>query len=301
MSLLVVGGATLDLVLPRVPRLPAWPRHAEFTAGNLVLLREPPIMTLGGNGANAAYVAARCGARVTLHTVLGDDPPGAWVRARLEDAGCRVCATPARTAVNVTAASARGARATFFHATPAPAPVGRWPAPAPSWLLVCGWPHPPLPAVARLCAAAKRRAARTALDAGPILGRPWPLVALRPVFAALDLLIVNEHELLRLTRSATPRAGLARIRRGFAGDVIVKRGAEGALWLPAGRAEPRRIAGRRVHARNTIGAGDTFNGALLAALDRGAAFPAALRFACATAASVVRSARGVLGVGPSRR
>jgi ribokinase len=81
---------------------------------------------------------------------------------------------------------------------------------------------------------------------------------------------------------------------------VIKLGADGALWLPSGSAKPQRVPGHRIVVANTVGAGDTFNGALLAALERGRSFPAALRFANAMAASVVRSARGVVGVRPPR-
>lgn len=306
MPLLILGGTTTDIILPNVPRLPAWPSHTEFTATNLVLLRTPPIVTLGGNGANAAYIATRCGARVTLHTQLGDDPFGTLARTWLESVHCRVVSTPRATAgtpLNVTAANTRRQRATFFYsAAPLPA-VTRFATPAPSHLLICGWPHPPLPAIARTLRAAQRRHIVTVLDIGPLLGRLPSLVALRPVFAALDLFLANEHELLRLTRTRTLPAAFAKLRRTFAGDIVVKRGADGALWLPASASPtspPYHTPGHRVRPHNTIGAGDTFNGALLAALDRALDYPTALRLACATAASVVRSARGVLGVVPPR-
>lgn len=302
MSLVILGGTTTDIILPQVPRLPAWPEHTEFTAANLVLLRTPPIVTLGGNGANAAYIATRCGARVTLHTQFGDDALGALARDWLETAGCTVFpANPtAGTPLNVTAANTRRQRATFFYSAGELPAVTRFSSPAPSHLLICGWPHPPLPALARTLRAAKRRAIVTALDVGPILGPPWSLARLREVLASLDLFLANEHEIQRITRTTTVPAALARLRKVFAQDVVIKRGSKGALWLPAGSTTPQETPGLRVRTHNTVGAGDTFNGGLLAALDRGLDFPAALPLACATAASVVRSARGVLGVVPPR-
>ncbi len=302
MSLVILGGTTTDIILPQVPRLPAWPAHTEFTAANLVLLRTPPIVTLGGNGANAAYIATRCGARVTLHTQLGDDAFGSLARDWLETAGCHVfAANPAAgTPLNVTAANAQRQRATFFYSAGQLPAVTRFDSPAPSHLLVCGWPHPPLAIITRTLRAAKKRHIVTALDVGPILGAPWTLTGLRSVLASLDLLLGNEHEVLRITRSDTIPIALAKIRRVFPRDIVIKRGGEGALWIPAGSATPQTTPGVRVKTHNTIGAGDTFNGSLLAALDRGLDFPAALRLACATAATVVRSARGVLGVVPPR-
>jgi ribokinase len=303
MSLVIIGSTVVDLIFPRVPRLPAWPRHTESTQDNLVLLRDAPIVTLGGNGANAAYVAARCGAAVAFHTQIGADALGELARRWLENAGCRLHAPKraASTAVNVTVANARQERAMFFHpGAPGAMPLLASTGPAPSHLLVCGWPHPPLATIARGLRAARRRGVFTALDAGPILGRPWTPAALRPAFGALDLFLTNDYELRKITRAARLDAALARLRRDFTGHVVVKRGADGVLWLPASSDLPRHVPGRAVRVVNTVGAGDSFNGALLAGLVRGAAFPAALRAACAAAASVVASPRGVLGVRPPR-
>ncbi|HEY1107601.1 MAG TPA: PfkB family carbohydrate kinase, partial [Opitutaceae bacterium] len=87
-SLAIVGCTVVDIIFPDTPRLPRWPRHTEFTAANLIQLPRAPLVTIGGNGANAAYVAARRGARVTLHTAIGDDILGGLAHAWLRDAGC---------------------------------------------------------------------------------------------------------------------------------------------------------------------------------------------------------------------
>ncbi|HEU5081686.1 MAG TPA: carbohydrate kinase family protein [Opitutaceae bacterium] len=326
MSLAVIGGTVVDIVLPRVPRLPVWPRHTESTLANLVLLREPPIVTLGGNGANAAYVAARCGTKVTLHTQLAADTTGELARGWLERAGCRVvcaraqgtlatkvsakrvsgarnAASKSATAMNVTAANARQQRAMFFFPGAAVEmqtfadvlngdEIGR------RFLLVTGWPHPPLAEMAQGLRAARTREMFTAVDAGPILGRPWSLSALRPVFASLDLFLTNDYELCRIARTATCEAAIAKLRLVYSGHLVIKRGGDGAQWIPKETSEVVSVGSRRVRVVNTVGAGDSFNGALMAALDRGADFPRAMREACATAASVVASKHGVLGVQP---
>jgi ribokinase len=298
MALLIVGCTVVDLIFPRVPRLPVWPEHTEFTSRNLTLLKEPPLITIGGNGANAAYVAARCGARVTLHSNAGRDWFGQQARHWLAEAGCEV-ATPIRaphTAINVTAADRRLRRATLFY----PGETSKAPSSARgfAYVLVCGWPHPPWNVLAGRLRGWHSAGLRTAFDAGPFLGVAPTLTQLKSVLAVLALLLVNEHEILAITRARGLDAALLRLRRVFAGDVIVKRGARGACWLPARTAERREFAGPKVRAYNTVGAGDTFNGALLAALDHGASFPAALNFANRAAASVVRSPRGVLGLRP---
>ncbi len=296
MSLLIVGCTVVDLIIPGLRRLPAWPAHTEFTPDNLVLLAEAPVFTVGGNGANAAYAAARCGAAVTFAGNGGADFLGAQARTWLEQAGCRVRVMRGvkRTAINVTAANRSLQRATFFYpGTPValPASVGDC-----RTVLVCGWPHPPLLTVARRFGAWRAAGRFTAYDVGPYLATPPRLDAYRALFRNLDLLIANEHELRALTRAGTLSDGERVVRSVFAGHVVIKRGPRGARWLPAGSSSAEVVPGRKVRAVNTVGAGDVFNGALLAALGRGDGFPRALRFANAVAASAVQSRRGVLGL-----
>lgn len=302
-TLAIVGGTVVDAILPDTRTLPTWPAHTEFTARNLVLLERAPVITIGGNGANAAFVAARRGAKVTLHTTVGRTGLGFLARDWLRRAGVvvRSPATVASTALNVTAANRRHQRATFFYpGSPPSLPLAALLRSRPRAVLVCGWPHPPLAELARAFARLRRAGIVTALDPGPILGRPWSPAALRPVLAELDVLLTNEHELVTLTRARSGAAALAAIRRQGRGHVLVKRGADGVGWLAPDANTARDVPGRKVRAINTVGAGDTFNGAFLTAWLRGATPLAAIREANAVAARVVASGRGVLGA-PARR
>ncbi len=299
MSLAIVGGTVVDLILARTKRLPSWPRHSEFTSGNLVLLPDAPLVTLGGNGANAAYVAARAGTKVTLHTRIGRDPLGGLARRWLEDAGCRLAPsspTP-RTAINVTAANSRHERASFFYpgATPLLPKPGAFR--GITHLLVCGWPHPPVRVTAALFRALRRgrRSTFTALDVGPFLSEPWTVASLTPLLPHLDLFLANEHELAVLT-GASGAAAVRALRAAFDGHLVVKRGPRGAVWYDAGSDKGIAFPAPRIRAVNTVGAGDSFNGALLAALVSGEAFPASLTRALQTAARVVASSGGIVGL-----
>ncbi|MBL9205458.1 MAG: carbohydrate kinase family protein [Opitutaceae bacterium] len=298
MRLTIVGNTVIDLVFPDVSRLPTWPRHTEFTSKNLVLLKRPPVVTLGGNGANAAFVAASCGAEVTLVTQLGRDALGTLATGWLRQAGCRV--VPAdladASAVNVTAANTTHARATFFYPGLRPRLTGVTPPGGRGALLVCGWPHPPMAEMARRFRLLDAAGGLTALDTGPLLGPVWTLAELRPVLSSLRLLLSNEFELKAITRARTLALAVRRMRGYFAGDLVVKRGAAGALWYPAHEELASEWPAARVSVVSTIGAGDAFNGALLAQLCRGAGFPVALRFANRVAGQAVSSRQGVLGV-----
>lgn len=300
MALLIVGGTVVDLIFPRVPRLPAWPKHLEFTSANLVLLREAPLVTIGGNGANAAFVAGRCGAEVTLYSNHSRDSLGQLAEQWLAGTSCTVISTAlgrsARTPVNVTAADRNLRRATLFY--PGSVPMPPRSALGFSHALICGWPHPAPRMLADRLRAWRAQSVQTALDIGPILGPEPAWSRLLPALAHLDIFLANEHETLSVTAAPTLLAALRQLRLHCAGHLIVKLGRKGALWLAPGATTPRAFAAPRVRAANTIGAGDSFNGALLAALDRGADVPTAVRFANRVAASVVRSGRGVLGLAP---
>ena len=114
----------------------------------------------------------------------------------------------------------------------------------------------------------------------------------------LDLLLANEHELLNITAAADLASALGRLRTAFAGAVVIKRGPDGVTWLCAGEDTPHALLGQNIQAVNTVGAGDTFNGALLAAIGHGTSLDDAMRYADQAACSVVRSPRGVLGLVP---
>lgn len=297
-SLAIVGCTVVDIIFPDTPRLPRWPRHTEFTSANLIQLPQPPLVTIGGNGANAAYVAARRGARVSLHTAIGNDILGGLAQAWLRDAGCAVH-TPARhlsTSLNVTAADKGQRRATLFH-PPIATPLPRFAKGGlPRAILVCGWPHPPLPTLERFFRTLRAQGVLTALDPGPLLGPLWPVAALARVLKHTDLLLLNEHELRRLSRRPDFATALHWVRATCPGDIVVKRGPKGALWLARNSDETQEVSAPKVRVVNTVGAGDTFNGALLAALVAGRPLARSLRQAAATASRVVASGRGVLGV-----
>lgn len=295
-KLTIIGGVSLDVILPKVSSLPTWPDHLEFTKRNLVHLEHPPILTIGGNGGNAAFVAARCGAKVTLYTALGDDPQGELARGWLEKSGCRIVnTTRGSTPLNVTAASSRQQRATFFYPGSTLHLPSRGFAKG-GYLLVCGYPHPPLDEMVSGLQLAQSKGTFTSLDAGPIIGRPWSRAALCRLLDHLDLFIANEHELLTLMRTEDRDTALRRLRGLYSGHVVIKRGGAGALWLPSGQNQLTSISAPAINVVNTVGAGDSFNGAMLSALAARLSFPDAIRQACRTASQVVSSPKGVAGL-----
>jgi sugar/nucleoside kinase (ribokinase family) len=100
----------------------------------------------------------------------------------------------------------------------------------------------------------------------------------------IDLLLPNRDE-ARLLAGAATAADAARALRAHAREVVVKLGADGALWTDGEAVE--QVPARAVAGADATGAGDAFAAGLLAARLTGAAPREALTAACALAAEAV--------------
>jgi ribokinase len=100
----------------------------------------------------------------------------------------------------------------------------------------------------------------------------------------VDLFMPNEEELCHLTGTACWQDGVAALGSGV-GQVIVKRGAEGAVSVNGNTVVE--VPGMPIEAVNTIGAGDVFDIGFLHARRQGWDTTRCLEFACAAAAYVV--------------
>ena len=90
------------------------------------------------------------------------------------------------------------------------------------------------------------------------------------------MLVVNESEALTLAGSALANVqDAARNLASAARAVVVTCGANGALYVHRGELRIQRAPS--IDVVDTVGAGDAFTGALVAALDRGSAFATAVR------------------------
>lgn len=281
-EVVVVGSANVDQVL-QVARIPG-PGETVLSHG-LSTAR-------GGKGQNQAVAAARAGASTAFIAAVGDDGFGRSTRDGLVSDGIdvtnlRVVDAPTGTALiavdphgenTIIVEAGANALLTDFRAEERAAiEVAR--------VLVLQL-EIPLETVAAAIEAAPEGCS-VVLNAAPIRDLPDELLA------GLDVLIVNEHEAAHLA-DARPGVDLT----SLVPLVIVTLGADGAVAYSRGSGELR-VAAPRVTAVDATGAGDTFCGALCAALAEGRAIAEALAFAV-TAASISVETSGAVPSIPQR-
>lgn len=266
-AILVAGSANLDFVV-RADHVPA--------PGETVLGRELAIVP-GGKGANQAVACARAGGIATrMVLALGEDAFAPLMEKSLRDAGVTLHIVRAQAASGVALICladnaenaitvAPGANA-MLRGSDLPALDGI------GYLLL--QLETPLETVGAFARTARDNGVKVLLNAAPACELPASLLA------SVDVLIVNEDELAKV---AGRHGAVAEVLAGI--DVlcaVVTLGARGCcatergtIYLqPAFKVEPV----------DTTAAGDTFCGALAAALCSGSPLPQALRRASAAAA-----------------
>ncbi|MCW5643065.1 MAG: ribokinase [Rhodoferax sp.] len=266
--ILVAGSANLDFVV-RAGHIPA---PGETVLGHS-LATHP-----GGKGANQAVAAARAGAATThMLLALGADAHAEPLEKSLREAGVQAhivrCAdTATGTAFICVSDDAENAITVAPGANARLAPHHLPPLDGYSHLLM--QLETPLPTVIAYARAARAAGVRVVLNAAPAQALDDELLAL------VDILIVNEGELTSIAGAGgRVRDALDRLRVPL---VVVTLGARGCCARQAQQflLQP----GFAIEPVDTTGAGDTFCGVLVAALDRGAPLASALQSACAASA-----------------
>jgi sugar/nucleoside kinase (ribokinase family) len=273
-DVLVVGDVMLDVIV----EAPTLARGGDVHGR--VRLRP------GGAGANAAVWASRAGARVRLHGRVGDDVPGAMLRDGLTARGVDVALTvDPSVGTGAMLVVAESAERSMVSDPGANERLGPEDLPAEldaGCVLVSGYVllRPGSEATAR-AALDRARAKHVAVDAAS-----WPLLESFGVQRFLDstsgadLVLANEREAEILTE-ATGEEAARRLGSRFP-VAVVKLGPSGAVAVAGG--EVIHVQPSEASPIDATGAGDAFDGALLAALAGGASLSDAASRACAAGA-----------------
>jgi ribokinase len=301
-TVVVLGSANLDLVY-RVERIPG---------GGETVLALDAAEHPGGKGNNQAIAAVRAGAATRFIAALGTDEHGDRLAAALEQAGVdtllrRTDGATGTALITVddhgenSIVVSQGANALLTNLTDAEgAAIG-----GADFLLM--QLETPLQTVTDAAAHARAQGAVVVLNAAPIRMLPPDLTD------NVDILIVNEHEALLLAAQVAPELSLPRtISIDNAGDivsillrvvpsVVVTLGGNGSVVLTRemGDVPAAHVPAAHVRTVDTTGAGDTFCGALVAELDRGADLITAAAFASAAAGLAVQQPGAVPSI-PTR-
>lgn len=277
-GVVVVGSVNADLSA-RVARIPA-PGETVLATG---FARSP-----GGKGGNQAVGAARAGgADVAFVGAVGNDGDGAWLADRLATSGVdvsglsRIEGPSGQALISVDAAGENaivvipGANGAFTALSEEQEALIRGAG------VVLAQLETPLETVTAAARLARDHGVPFLLNAAP--SRPLP----EALLAAVDVLIVNEHEARDVAGTDDLDEALERLGVEVE-TVVLTLGASGSRIVTRGE-EPLAIPAVQVEALDTTAAGDTYCGVLAAALARGAGYQeAATEAAVASALTVTR-------------
>jgi ribokinase len=285
-AVVVFGSANVDLTV----------RTARAPGPGETVIGDGFVQSNGGKGANQAVAAARMGAATRFVGRVGDDPFGRQLASGLAAAGVDIAGLgvvtdmPTGVALIVVEGNADnrivvapGANATLDRHeldTLAVALDG-----AAVLLLQL---EIPMAGAIGAAVLARRHGVTVVLDPAPAPpgGVPSELLEL------VSILTPNEHEaglLVATTLTAGDDSAVAAAADHLHGlgteTVIVTLGDRGTYW--SGPAGAGRLPAPTVHAVDTTGAGDAFNGALAAALAEGSDFTTAIEWGLAAGALAV--------------
>ena len=299
----VAGASAVDMTLRQLPL--EWiggPGQDHYNPEMMQSLEAPPELGLGGNGAAAAYVLGILGLRVVLNGPTGVDAAGRLIRDWLKEANVESVALPGQsTMFAVTPVDAQSRRLVCLQY---PSPPIDWMLSArndqATWLLVAA--HSQVKAgelkeVADALCFFQSRGGVTVLDTGIGWMRTNRADQMTRIWADVDLLIATLDELRFWTGLDHPEDIAERALSHGAQRVVIKMGAQGAAWMSEDRVYAHQPARRIERSDVSVGAGDGFNGALIARLVHGASLESGVNFAQTVAAKIVEIGNGVIGWG----
>ncbi len=281
---IVVGSVNIDLVVA-VERLP---RSGETVIGGRFERHH------GGKGGNQAVAAARLGARTSFVGAVGDDEFGEEARRALQAEGIdlrgliRMDGEATGVALILVDAAGENSIAVAGGANRAIGPIQVREAleglgPRAGDVVLVGHEIPTASSREALLLG-RRAGATTILNPAPADGLDEETLALADIFTP------NQGELAILAGDPAPAEGAARslLERLSLRAIVVSLGAQGALLVEGERSTI--LPAMTVAVVDTVGAGDTLNGALAASLAFGLPLEAAARRAVNAASIAVTRA-----------
>jgi sugar/nucleoside kinase (ribokinase family) len=291
LDLLVLGDCNPDLILRGGAVEPAF--------GQAERLIDAADLTIGGSGAIMACGAARLGLRTAIVGVLGDDEFGRFMIQALRERGVEtaglVVDARARTGLSVILSRDQDrAILTFPGAIAALEPAAIDPA------LIARARHVHVssfflqtalaPGLGPVLGEVRRRGGTTSVDPNWDPSERWD-GGLRELLGDVDVLLPNAVEAMRLGGGDDPFRAAQRLA-ALGPLVAVKLGADGALAARPG-ADPVSVRAPVVAAViDAVGAGDSFDAGVLAALLDGQPVERALALGCACGALSTRAIGG---------
>ncbi len=264
MDVISFGSVFLELVFGHVPALPR--------PGQEIFADEFAISV--GGAVTSATAAARAGARAGVCTQLGDDLGGRVVTEHCERVGVDLSPSVrvARRATGITMVlNYDGDRSFVTHVPPhpeqEPPELPRWTDVLrryrPAWCYVHA--RPGVPDFLRM---ARGQGTRIYLDVSlDGIGRSTESVL--ECIPLADVFVPNQAELITLTGEGSVEAAVS-AASGWGTPVVVKQGAAGALVVGPDGIAPVSEGVTNVTVRDLTGAGDSFAGAMIGELLRGA-------------------------------
>ena len=250
-------------------------RVDRFAEPGETILVEEYSAGLGGKGANQSIAAARAGAKVRHIGAVGSD--GAWILERFSAEGIDTVAiltSEKATGHAVIQVDNRGENLILVHSgsnaalSPEQVETAVREMESGDWLLFQNETN----LTSEIAAAGKARGVKVAYSAAPFV-----VEKTQPILGDVDFICVNALEAETLARHIGCVVSSIPVAR-----LLVTHGSDGAEYRTAEGSW--RVAAFPVEAVDSTGAGDTFLGYFLAALDQGEEDEAALAIASAAAA-----------------
>jgi 2-dehydro-3-deoxygluconokinase len=297
MSALVAGNSALDMHLTVEGSDGAFEQG--FTRENVAFLTQAPQAVLGGNGAAAAYALGKLGVPVDLNTAVGSDGIGELIAAWLTHAEVHLISDRVEaSAVHVLRSRAQdGARSSMFYTgSDLDWSVGTEGFQS-GWFFASGYGGMRDDAFSRLGEVLKQVHGNrncVVFDPGPWFARTLTRDALRAVAPYVSCLTGTRDELAVWSSAESVDQLIDDYLSLGVEQVVVKCGPDGASYGASDGARGH-VEAQPVDRAHAVGAGDTFNGAMISGFYEGHTLRESVERAVEYATAAVRSGKGVLG------